>query len=76
MAKRQTDEERVVNYFTSAEYSTAKTVFNIVRGIVKRRAEEEEVVSGEKAPVRRRARKVRTKSNAQPSAVEGTVSAA
>lgn len=50
MAKRQTDEERVVNYFNGAEYQTARTVFNIVRGIMKQRAEAEEVVGQHAAP--------------------------
>jgi hypothetical protein len=44
MAKRQTDEERVVNYFDRAPYSAAKIVFNIIRGKMRLRADEEEAV--------------------------------
>jgi|SRR5579863_1835150 len=42
MAKRLTDEERVTQFFHSAEYLVAKTTFNIVKGTMKRRAEDEE----------------------------------
>lgn len=64
MARRRTEEEIVTQFFQMAEYRKAQTVFNIVRGFMKQRAELEDVA----VPGPARAKKVRKakKVNASP----------
>ncbi len=55
MSKRISDEERVVEFFNTAETSKVETVFNVIRGVVKRRLSVGE--PGKKTPVKKVTRK-------------------
>lgn len=74
MARRQTDEEKVVTFFQSVEYRTARTVANIVRGIMKQRAEQEDIPS--EIPARPRKPRKAKKVNSVPPSQDSVTSAA
>jgi len=60
MSRRQTDEERIVNFFHQAEYAKVTTLYNVVRGVMRARTEEEEGGTG-RQPSPRPARSKRAK---------------
>lgn len=66
MAKRQTIESKVVQYFRSADLAQAELVFGLVAGEMKARRADVRAVEGASKPVRktRKARKANTQSGA------------
>ncbi len=67
MAKKVNPEERIVQYFNTAEYAEAKVVFNIVNGVMKaRKAEEEEVAPAPKKTRKKRAKRVAAEGVPEP----------
>lgn len=71
MAKRVTDEERIIEFFNSAETGKVETVYNIVKGIAKRRLAGP-AVAGKKTPVK----KTRVKVTVPAKTLTSVVSAA
>jgi len=69
MARRETIESRVVDYFTNGSYESVSMVFGIVRGIVRKRTAEEGTV-GQSAP-KPKAKRNRRKSSPAPTAAVG-----
>jgi len=69
MSKRSSPEEAVVLFFQSAPFDVANTVYRIVRGLMKRRSEEEEIVHGVQGSSAQAKPRKRAKRKVHPSTV-------
>ena len=69
MAKRESIESKVVQYFNEAPINVAQTVFGIVKGVMKSRSEDNQLLPAGTAGKTRKARvkKVKSPSGSQTS---------
>ncbi len=75
MPTRGTPESKVIEYFESAALAVARTMVNVVRGLVARRSEEERPRARAPRPAAG-ARPARVRSRPKPAAAKGTTGSA